>query len=76
MRPTRSTATAHTIRELTIKAIDKLNAMRQREGEALFNDLMKHVNVIATSLAEISEARPVRDRGLSQAACRSGSTSC
>src|SRR5947209_5839283 len=29
------------VRELTVKAILKLNAMRKREGEALFNDLMK-----------------------------------
>ena len=30
------------VRELSIKAILKLNGMRQREGEALFTDLMKH----------------------------------
>ncbi len=47
-----------TIRELSKKAIAKLNAMREREGQSLFNELMKHVKVIATSLAAISERAP------------------
>jgi len=47
-----------TIRDLSIKAIRKLNVMRQREGESLFKELMKHVNVIATSLAEIQKRAP------------------
>lgn len=47
-----------TIRELTVKAIIKLNAMRGREGEALFGDLMKHGAAISTNLAEISKRAP------------------
>src|SRR3954469_1248071 len=46
------------IRELTGKAIAKLSAMRGREGEALFKDLMKHTQVIATNLAEIAKRAP------------------
>src|SRR6185312_6260638 len=42
-----------TVRELTKKAIVKLQAMREREGNSLFNELMKHVNVIAANLKEI-----------------------
>jgi uncharacterized protein (TIGR00255 family) len=44
-----------TIRELTQKAIEKLNVMRSREGETLFKELMKHVNVIKANLVEIAE---------------------
>jgi uncharacterized protein (TIGR00255 family) len=47
-----------TVRELTVKAILKLNTMRKREGEALFDDLMKHAKVISTNLAEISKRAP------------------
>jgi uncharacterized protein (TIGR00255 family) len=46
------------IRELTAKAVIKLNAMRGREGEALFKDLMKHTQVIATNLSEIAKRAP------------------
>jgi uncharacterized protein (TIGR00255 family) len=46
------------IRELTAKAIAKLEAMRGREGEALFKELMKHVNGIASSLKEIGDRAP------------------
>jgi uncharacterized protein (TIGR00255 family) len=46
------------IRELAIKAILKLNGMRQREGESLFNDLMKHAKAISTNLAEIQKRAP------------------
>ena len=46
------------VRELTVKAIAKLNAMRQREGQSLFGELMKHVKVISTSLAEIGKRAP------------------
>jgi uncharacterized protein (TIGR00255 family) len=46
------------IRELALKAVVKLNAMRAKEGEALFADLMKHANVIATNLAEIAKRAP------------------
>jgi uncharacterized protein (TIGR00255 family) len=46
------------IRELAKQAIVKLDAMRKREGEALFADLMKHVKVIAASLKEIEARAP------------------
>src|SRR5215208_2599687 len=46
------------VRELTLKAITKLNQMREREGASLFNELMKHVKVIAASLAEIQKRAP------------------
>jgi len=46
------------IRELAKQAIVKLDAMRKREGEALFADLMKHVKVIAASLKEIEGRAP------------------
>jgi uncharacterized protein (TIGR00255 family) len=48
-----------TIRELTAKAIVKLDAMRRREGEALFNELMKHILLIRENLAEISKRAPL-----------------
>ena len=46
------------IRELAKQAIVKLDAMRKREGEALFADLMKHVRLIAASLKEIETRAP------------------
>lgn len=46
------------VRELTTRAIVKLDAMRRREGEGLFAELMKHVNLIATSLKEIGARAP------------------
>ena len=46
------------IRQLARKAIAKLQAMRSREGEALFADLMKHVKNIATNLAEVQKRAP------------------
>lgn len=46
------------VRDLSQKAIAKLHAMRQREGKLLCDDLMRHVNVIATSLAEIQKRAP------------------
>src|SRR5450432_384619 len=46
------------IRELTTLAIDKLNVMRIREGESLFDELMRHKKVIAESLAEIQKRAP------------------
>ncbi len=49
------------IRDLTARAIVKLNAMRQREGEALFGDLMKHSRGIAADLTEIQKLRAVCD---------------
>src|SRR3954469_21418823 len=35
------------VRDLTSKAIAKLNAMRTREGQQLFTELMRHVHVIS-----------------------------
>ena len=46
------------VRELTVKAIDKLDAMRTREGQQLFTELMRHVEVIAGNLREISKRAP------------------
>jgi uncharacterized protein (TIGR00255 family) len=46
------------VREMTGKAIVKLNSMRAREGEALFNDLMKHAKTIASNLSEIGKRAP------------------
>ncbi|MGE5608174.1 MAG: YicC/YloC family endoribonuclease, partial [Bacillota bacterium] len=46
------------VRELTKAAIGKLMAMRQREGEALFKDLMKHAKFIASHLQEIEKRAP------------------
>jgi uncharacterized protein (TIGR00255 family) len=46
------------VRELTAKAIVKLNAMRAREGEHLFTELMRHVGVIAGNLKEIAQRAP------------------
>ena len=48
-----------TVRELAIKAIDKLTAMRKREGEALFDDLMKHAGVISVNLLAIQGRAPL-----------------
>lgn len=47
-----------TIRDLTNQAIKKLQAMRQREGNSLFNELMKHVKLIASNLSEIEKRAP------------------
>jgi uncharacterized protein (TIGR00255 family) len=46
------------IRELTAQALVKLLAMRQREGEALFSDLMRHAASIADDLKEIEKRAP------------------
>ena len=46
------------VRELTGRAIEKLNVMREREGRSLFDELMRHVAVIGASLAEISKRAP------------------
>jgi uncharacterized protein (TIGR00255 family) len=47
-----------TVRELTVKAIDKLDLMRRREGESLFKELMRHVKLIAANLEEIAKLAP------------------
>jgi uncharacterized protein (TIGR00255 family) len=46
------------IRELTGRAIEKLEGMRQREGQSLFNDLMKHVTLMRGELSEIQSRAP------------------
>ena len=46
------------VRELTGVAIQKLHAMRVREGQSLFEELMRHVRVISDSLAEITKRAP------------------
>jgi uncharacterized protein (TIGR00255 family) len=46
------------VRKLTGIAIQKLDAMRRREGEALFADLMKHVKLISSNLKEIQARAP------------------
>jgi uncharacterized protein (TIGR00255 family) len=46
------------VQELSKKAIQKLDAMRQREGQGLFNELMRHVNLIASNLKEIQSRAP------------------
>src|SRR5687767_9727696 len=46
------------IRDLTVKAIEKLGQMRAREGQSLFNDLMKHSKLIADNLKEIEKRAP------------------
>ena len=68
MRPMRSPRHGSVIRELTAKAIDKLDAMRRREGEALLTELMKHSQLIAAQPGGDREARPAGGRGLSPAA--------
>jgi uncharacterized protein (TIGR00255 family) len=47
-----------TVQELSKRAIAKLDAMRRREGEALFKELMKHVTAIASNLREIESRAP------------------
>jgi uncharacterized protein (TIGR00255 family) len=46
------------IRQLTDQAIVKLNAMRTREGQSLFDELMRHTKLIADNLAEIQKRAP------------------
>jgi uncharacterized protein (TIGR00255 family) len=48
-----------TVRDLTLKAIDKLQKMRQREGKNLHAELMKHTKVIAEELNRISARAPL-----------------
>ena len=47
------------VRQLTAKAIEKLDAMRRREGEALFKELMRHVTLIGENLKEIQKRAPL-----------------
>ena len=46
------------VREITRKAIDKLNVMRSREGQSLHNELLRHTKTISDNLAEISTRAP------------------
>ncbi|HEY7088462.1 MAG TPA: YicC/YloC family endoribonuclease [Tepidisphaeraceae bacterium] len=46
------------VRELTDQAITKLEAMRKREGQSLFNELMRHTKLIAENLVEIQKRAP------------------
>jgi uncharacterized protein (TIGR00255 family) len=46
------------IRALTNQAIVKLEAMRAREGQSLFGELMRHTKLIAENLAEIAKRAP------------------
>jgi uncharacterized protein (TIGR00255 family) len=46
------------VRELTSKAIAKLQQMRIREGEQLFKALMGHVTLIGDNLKEIAKRAP------------------
>ncbi|HEX3355369.1 MAG TPA: YicC/YloC family endoribonuclease [Tepidisphaeraceae bacterium] len=46
------------IRDITHKSIEKLNGMRAKEGQSLFNDLMKHAKLIASELAQIQARAP------------------
>jgi len=47
------------VRELTEKAIARLDTMRRVEGEKLFVELMRHLKVISTSLVEIQKRAPL-----------------
>src|SRR3954447_26821524 len=47
-----------TVRDLSVKAIEKLNSMRNREGHQLFGELMRHVEAIASNLREIAKRAP------------------
>ena len=46
------------VRKLTDDAMEKLIAMRSREGQGLFADLMKHAGVISSSLQQIQLRAP------------------
>jgi uncharacterized protein (TIGR00255 family) len=47
-----------TIRTLTTQAVERLWAMRQREGQALFTDLMRHSHSIAAELTQVAARAP------------------
>ena len=54
----RSPSTATSFVNWPHKSIEKLNGMRRREGQSLFNDLMKHTKLIAGELAQIQTRAP------------------
>jgi uncharacterized protein (TIGR00255 family) len=47
------------VRDLTERAIVKLDAMRRREGQSLFAELMRHAELIAANLREIQKRAPL-----------------
>jgi len=47
------------VRQLAATAIKQLQAMRDREGQALLADLLKHTRIIAAHLAEIEKRAPL-----------------
>ena len=48
-----------TIRHLTTTAIDRVIAMRQREGKSLCDDLLRNIKHIADSLTAVKERAPM-----------------
>lgn len=46
------------VRELTTQAIAKLSVMRKKEGEVLFADLLKQLNLMRANLKEIAALAP------------------
>lgn len=48
-----------TIRALAAQAIERLQAMREREGKGLFAELMKQVQSITVALAQIQKRAPL-----------------
>lgn len=48
-----------TIRKIAAKAIDKLDVMRRKEGQTLFQELMKHIGVIDENLSQIRDRAPM-----------------
>lgn len=46
------------VRDLSVQAIEKCLVMRRREGNALFDDLDKHLSIIQNSVAEIEKRAP------------------
>jgi uncharacterized protein (TIGR00255 family) len=47
------------IRELTTRAIEKLEAMRAREGASLFNDLKKHLSIVEANVEAVEKRAPL-----------------
>lgn len=47
------------VREMALKAVHKLDAMRRREGQTLFTELMRHAQLIAENLSEIQKRAPL-----------------
>jgi uncharacterized protein (TIGR00255 family) len=47
------------IRELTARAIEKLEAMRAREGASLFTDLKKHLAIVEANVVAVEQRAPL-----------------